>query len=91
MYYQVGNRCLEQVQAENVYFSLVVPQINQNGELLKPEYTGSSWQMNGITLKAALPECSPLDNVESGLEVGWLLLGVMASVYFVSIAKGLLK
>ena len=27
MYYQVGNKCLEQSQAENVYFSLVVPQI----------------------------------------------------------------
>ncbi|UOO78103.1 hypothetical protein LVJ85_06505 [Neisseria sp. Dent CA1/247] len=87
MYYQVGNKCLEQSQAENVYFSLVVPQINQNGEILKPEYDGNTWKLNGLILKASLPECNPVDNLKSGLEIGWILFGVMASVYFVGILK----
>ncbi|SPY05623.1 integral membrane protein [Neisseria meningitidis] len=44
MYYQVGNKCLEQSQAENVYFSLVVPQITQDGKIIKPEYNGTLWE-----------------------------------------------
>ena len=89
MYYQVGNQCLEQSQAENVYFSLVVPQISQDGQIIKPEYNGSVWTLNGQILKAALPQCDPVDNLKSGLETGWILFGVMAAVYFVSITKRL--
>ncbi|MRN38042.1 hypothetical protein CRG49_012850 [Neisseria sp. N95_16] len=91
MYYQVGNKCLEQSQAENVYFSLVVPQITQHGQILQPQYNGSVWTLNGQTLKAALPQCSPTDNLKSGLETGWILFGVMAAVYFVSITKRLFQ
>lgn len=58
MYYQVGNKCLEQTQAENVYFSLVVPQISQDGQIIKPEYNGSVWMLNGQTIKADLPKCN---------------------------------
>lgn len=89
MYYQVGNKCLERFQAENVYFSLVVPRITEDGRLLKPEYTGKSWQLNGETVQASLPQCSPAENVAEGLELGWLLFGVMASVYFVMVLKKL--
>ena len=89
MYYQVGNKCLEQGQAENVYFSLVVPQITQDGQIIKPEYNGSAWTINGQIIKADLPQCDPAENLKSGLEIGWLLFAVMASVYFVSITKRL--
>lgn len=90
MHYQVGNKCLEKAQAENVYFSLVVPQI-QDGVLVKPEYSGTGWVLNGQTITASLPECSPEDNVKSGLEMGWLLFGVMASVYFVLVLKKMIR
>lgn len=91
MYYQVGNKCLEQSQAENVYFSLVVPQISQDGQMVKPEYNGHVWQLNGQTIKADLPQCDPVENLKDGLETGWLLLGLMAAMYFVVIVKGLMK
>lgn len=91
MYYQVGNKCLEQSQAENVYFSLVVPQISQDGQIIKPEYNGSVWLLNGQTIKADLPQCNPAENLKLGLETGWLLFGVMAVVYFVVITKRLFQ
>ena len=75
MYYQVGNQCLEQQQAENVYFGLVVP-------VLKPD---------GQIIQANLPECNPADNVKNGLEIGWSVFGVMAACYFVIVIKRLLK
>ncbi|HFC8542326.1 TPA: hypothetical protein ACFP4Q_000433 [Neisseria weaveri] len=89
MYYQVGNKCLEQHQAENLYFSLVVPQITESGQMIKPEYNGSIWTLNGQTVQPNLPKCDPVDNVKSGLETGWLLFGVISAVYFVSITKRL--
>ena len=74
MYYQVGNKCLEKHQAENLYFSLVVPRIKENGQIVRPEYNGSLW-----------------NNLQSGLETGWIVFGILASVYFVSLLKKVLK
>ncbi|CBA07477.1 hypothetical protein NMO_1562 [Neisseria meningitidis alpha14] len=60
MYYQVGNKCLEKHQAENLYFSLVVPRIKENGQIVRPEYNGSLWKMSdGQPLRLLLAECSP--------------------------------
>ncbi|EJU70495.1 hypothetical protein NMEN80179_1226 [Neisseria meningitidis 80179] len=88
MYYQVGNKCLEKHQAENLYFSLVVPRIKENGQIVRPEYNGSLWKMSdGQPLRLLLAECSPKDNLQSGLETGWIVFGVMASVYFVSLLE----
>jgi hypothetical protein len=91
MHYQVGNKCLDKAQAENIYFSLVVPQITSDGQIIKPEYNGIAWQLNGQIIQANLPECNPADNVKNGLEIGWLVFGVMASCYFVIVIKRLLK
>ena len=90
-YYQVGNKCLEQSQAENVYFSLVVPQITQDGKIIKPEYNGTLWKLNGQAIKADLPKCYPGENLKSGLDTGWILFGVMAAVYFVTLLKRVLR
>ncbi|EGC56764.1 hypothetical protein NMBM13399_1221 [Neisseria meningitidis M13399] len=88
MYYQVGNKCLEKHQAENLYFSLVVPRIKENGQIVRPEYNGSLWKMSdGQPLRLLLAECSPKDNLQSGLETGWIVFGILASVYFVSLLK----
>ena len=75
MNYQVGNKCLDKAQAENIYFSLVVPQITSDGQIIQ----------------ANLPECNPADNVKNGLEIGWLVFGLMAACYFVIIIKRLFK
>lgn len=92
MYYQVGNKCLEKHQAENLYFSLVVPRIKENGQIVRPEYNGSLWKMSdGQPLRLLLAECSPKDNLQSGLETGWIIFGILASVYFVSLLKKVLK
>ena len=91
MYYQVGNQCLEQQHAENVYYGLVVPVITQDGKIIKPDYNGTAWQLNGQIIQANLPECNPADNVKNGLEIGWLVFGIMAACYFVIVVKRLLK
>ena len=91
MYYQVGNQCLEQQHAENVYYGLVVPVITQDGKIINPEYNGTAWQLNGQIIHPNLPECNPADNVKNGLEIGWFVFGVMAACYFVIVIKRLLK
>lgn len=91
MYYQVGNQCLEQQQAENVYFGLVVPVLTQDGQIIKPEHNGTAWQLNGQIIQANLPECNPADNVKNGLEIGWLVFGIMAACFFVIVIKRLFK
>ena len=82
MYYQVGNKCLEQSQAEKRLFQLGSTSNNPRRQIIKPEYNGTVWKLNGQTIKADLPKCDPSDNLKSGLETGWLLFGVMAAVYF---------
>lgn len=87
MYYQVGNKCLEASQAENLYFSLVVPQVMPDGRLIKPEYNGSSWSFNGQLITSSLPSCDPTDNLKNGMESGWLLFGVAAALYVFVVLK----
>ncbi|WP_308018554.1 hypothetical protein [Neisseria bergeri] len=91
MYYQVGNQCLEQHQAENVYFSLVVPKITEDGKIIKPEYNGKDWKIDGQIINADLPECDPYENLQDGMYIGWLIFGIAASVYFVIVIKRLLR
>ena len=91
MGYQVGNQCFESREAaENHYFSLVVPQI-QNGQLIQPKKVGERWEMQGQVLQAQLPECDPAENFRNGTELGWLIFGVMAGMYTFHIIKGLFK
>ncbi|PAX23015.1 hypothetical protein CKX34_13610, partial [Neisseria gonorrhoeae] len=53
---------------------------------------GSMWKMSdGQPLRLSLAECSPKDNLQSGLETGRIVFGVLASVYFVSLLKKVLK
>ncbi|MBW3886979.1 hypothetical protein HHC19_10755, partial [Neisseria meningitidis] len=69
-----------------------VPRIKENGQIVRPEYNGSLWKMSdGQPLRLLLAECSPKDNLQSGLETGWIVFGILASVYFVSLLKKVLK
>lgn len=92
MGYQVGVVCYaEMKEAENVYFSQVSPSILPNGRLIKPEYLGNQWKMNGEVLIAHLPECDPAQNMRAGMELGWLFFGVMASVFVFRIIREQLR
>ena len=65
--------------------------LTQDGQIIKPEHNGTAWQLNGQIIQANLPECNPADNVKNGLEIGWLVFGVMAACYFVIVIKRMLK
>lgn len=91
MYYQVGNQCLPEKEAENLYFSLVIPVIRSDGRVIKPEYNGKVWKVADKKVEASLPECSPMQNFNSGAEIGWMVFGVMAALFYVAVIKRLLK
>lgn len=92
MGYQVGNQCFSTLQqAENHYFSLVAPVIRPDGTLLKPEYLGGQWNLNGQVLQANLPQCDPVQNLFDGMELGWLFFGAMAAVFTVTLIIKLLR
>ena len=91
MYYQVGNKCLTEKEAEKLYFSLVIHVIRQDGRVIKPEYNGKVWKVADEEVKAYLPECSPMQNFNSGAEIGWMVFGVMAALFYVAVIKRLLK
>ncbi|WP_211692113.1 hypothetical protein [Neisseria meningitidis] len=92
MYYQVGNKCLEKHQAENLYFSLVVPRIKENGQIVRPT-SGPPWRQfsHCRPLLLLLPAPNPPSDPQSGLETGWIVFGILASVYFVSLLQKVLK
>ena len=92
MGYQIGHQCFSNLEeAKNYYFSLVSPTIDSDGHLWQPEYNGKDWVLNGQLLNLSLPECDPLHNFAKGAELGWLILGVMASLYVFDVLKKLLK
>lgn len=93
MNYQIGNQCLPESTAENLYFSSVVPAVSSDGSIIRPEYKNGIWQMNGQHLSVAkyLPPCSHLDNFKAGSEIGWQIFGLMAALYLFITLKGLLK
>lgn len=92
MGYQVGNQCfLDKKQAENYYFSLVVPIVGADGKIHKPEYLVNQWKMNGEVLEAHLPECDPEQNLKDGLQLGWLIFGILALVWGITVIRRLLR
>ncbi|QMT33763.1 hypothetical protein LNQ82_04565 [Conchiformibius steedae DSM 2580] len=81
MGYQVGNTCYAtKGAAENAYFSQVAPVIQQNGRLLQLQYNGNpkhidgGWTLNGRTVSASLPQCSPAENFKDGAQIGFMFL-----------------
>lgn len=92
MGYQVGNQCFSDLaQAENHYFSLVAPVIKPDGTLLKPEFSGNNWSLNGQVIHANLPQCDPLQNLLDGVSLGWLFFGAMAAMFSVTLIIKLLR
>ncbi|WP_066567938.1 hypothetical protein [Snodgrassella sp. CFCC 13594] len=92
MGYQVGNQCFTSIEAaENQYFSAVAPAVSAGGELIKPEYSGTQWILNGTVIHAQLPPCDPEQNLKDGMELGWLLFGIMAVLYGFKWIKGLMR
>ena len=88
MGYQVGFQCFETLkEAQNYKYSSVAPVINQNGQLVQPEQVGQQWQLNGIQIVDSFPQCSPLQQVLDGIEMGWALIVVAVSMVGVAILR----
>lgn len=85
MGFQIANTCYpNREQAENAYFSQVVPRIGQDGELVQVQYSkGRGWTLDGQIVQAYLPECNPAENLKDGMIVGWLVFGIMAAAWSV--------
>lgn len=92
MGYQVGNQCFSSIaEAENQYFSSVAPAVTADGKLVQPEFSGTQWTLNGTAIHAKLPECDPEQNLQNGMEVGWLIFSIMAVLWGFKWIKGLLR
>lgn len=89
MGYQVGQTCYaKKSDAENAYYSTVVPVINANGELIQPQWSElGGWTLNGQTISAALPECNPIENFQDGQMIGWSVFGIYAAVWAVLLIR----
>ena len=87
MYYQVGNACLEQSQAENLYYSQISAYITSSGKIIRPEYKKNTWVLEGKPLSLNLPQCNPLQNFQDGQEIGWIFFGVFAALFVILIVK----
>lgn len=87
MYYQVGNSCLQELQAANLYFSQVSAYITPSGEIIRPEYKNNTWVLQDKPLSLNLPQCNPLQNFQDGQEIGWIFFGVFAALFVILIVK----
>lgn len=72
MGYQIGNICYNSKQeAENVYFSKVIPIITEDGKLYQLYYNKQTgWHYQQQKLQIYLPECNPAQNFKNGMEMG---------------------
>ena len=88
MGYQVGFQCFDTLQeAQDYKYSSVAPVINQNNQLIQPEKVGQHWQLNGVQIVDSFPQCSPLEQFQDGVEMGWGLIAVALSVMAVAILR----
>ena len=88
MGYQVGFQCFDSLQqAQDYKYSSVATVINQNNQLIQPQKVGQQWQLNGIQIVDSFPQCSPLEQFQDGVEMGWGLIAVAVSVMAVAILK----
>ena len=86
MGYQVGNICYAtKTEAENAYYSNVVPVITQGGQLMQPIYNGTVWQLAGNTISSGLPECDPLQNMKDGSLIGWGVFSILLSLWSIKL------
>ena len=90
-YYQIGNQCLDEKTAENVFYTSIAPAIKPDGSLWRPEFDGNQWTYEGQVLQLNLPKCSPVENYSDGLIYGWSLLFVVASLFVFGEIRRLLK
>ena len=75
MGYQVGNICYDTVkQAEDAYYSAVLPVIANDGSLKQLGTNGNGWYLDGVKLTASLPTCSHADYYAYGYELASALL-----------------
>ena len=88
MGYQVGFQCFDTLQeAQDYKYSSVAPVINQNNQLVQPEKLNGQWQLNGSQIVYSFPQCSPLEQFQDGVEIGWGLIAVALSVMAVAILR----
>ena len=88
MGYQVGFQCFETLsEAQDYKYSSVAPIINQQNQLVQPEKIGATWQLNGTQIIDSFPECSPLQQFQDGVEIGWAFVVLACSILAVSILR----
>lgn len=82
MGYQVANICYTTKQeAENAYFSKVVPVILPDGKLNQVIFDGKKWVYEGQQIHAYLPECSIEQNFKDGAYLGFLVMSIVISCW----------
>lgn len=91
MGYAVGNICYDtRQQAEDVYYSKVVPFVN--GEALyQPVRKQDGWYFQNTKLQAALPVCDPAQNFADGVELGLYLLIPFVFAWGVVVIRRIIK
>ena len=88
MGYQVGFQCFDTLQAAQDYkYSSVAPVINQNNQLVQPEKLNGQWQLNGSQIIDSFPTCSPLEQFQDGIEIGWGFIALTVGILCVAIMR----
>ena len=59
--------------------------------LIKPEYVNGKWTLQGQVINLNLAQCEPSENFKNGMELGWLIAGLMASMWLFMLVKRLLR
>lgn len=88
MGYQVGFQCFESLQeAQDYKYSSIAPVINSNNQLMQPVKIDDVWTLNGIQIVDSFPFCSPLEQFQDGVQMGWSLILVAVSIIAVAILR----
>nr|DAS34237.1 MAG TPA: hypothetical protein [Inoviridae sp.] len=71
------------------YPNTTIPTVT--AKIISPEYKNGKWYLQDTVITANLPQCEPINNLKQGLELGWLLFGVIGAMYVFVLLKRLIR
>ena len=72
-------------EAENAYFSQVVPVILADGQLSQIGFDGKNWVYQSKEIHAYLPECSIEKNFKDGALIGFFVMSIFIGLWAVNL------
>lgn len=92
MAYRVGIQCVTtQLEADDLILSQQPPAITTDGQIIRPVRKDDGWYLNQHKIQLSYPECDVMRQIQSGAEIGSILIVVAACIFGFKAVMNLIK